>query len=114
MIRADRSGRLIGRAYPYVATSRAANNERDPADQDSRTSFPDKARPNFPERFRRQIFLDLFRFHPAEAATMMDKRNARGAPRQLVPIRRLDRKLRLQPPVPFSSIIHAAPSAADG
>ena len=38
----DPPGRLIGQAYPYVAMKRAPDNELDPADQDSRTSFPDK------------------------------------------------------------------------
>jgi hypothetical protein len=41
--RMDRSpGRFMGRAYPYIATSRAPDNEHDPADLDSRASFPDK------------------------------------------------------------------------
>jgi hypothetical protein len=31
----------IGRAYPYVAMEPCLDNERDPMDQDSRTSFPD-------------------------------------------------------------------------
>jgi hypothetical protein len=35
-------GRFIGRACPYVAMDPALDNEHDPMDQDSRTSFPDK------------------------------------------------------------------------
>lgn len=41
--RMDRApGRFIERACPYVAIELALGNKHDPADQDSRTSFPDK------------------------------------------------------------------------
>ncbi len=54
-IRMDHSpGRLIGRAYPYVAMDPAWDNEHDPADQDSRTSFPDK---DASERSRQQTIV---------------------------------------------------------
>ena len=46
----------------------------------------------FTERFRRQIVLDLFRFHPADAAAMLEMGNARGP--LAGPIERRDRKLR--------------------
>jgi hypothetical protein len=42
--RMDRApGRFVGSAYPYVAIDPALDNEYDPMDQDSRTSFPDKS-----------------------------------------------------------------------
>ena len=66
----------------------------------------------FPERFRRQMILDLFRFHPAEAAAMLDKGNARGLTLCWSRSEGVIGSCGLQPPVPFSGIIQAASKRA--
>ena len=51
--------RFVGLAYPYVAMDPALDNERDPTDQDSRTSFPDKDHRSLRGRMLRQRTPDM-------------------------------------------------------